>query len=386
MRIWLGLVAWIAGLHLCLGEESETCAAYGRNTQDKLTKEDILQRGSDHGDDVDVDKRQGKTVEGPVLGYVTPWNGKGYEVALKYRDKLTHVAPVWFQIMPGSPPTLQGRHDVDRGWMESLRKDRTHVPKIMPRFLFEGWSGEQFVHLLQSAAVRGSLAQKISDILVQECKQQELDGVVLEVWTQWWAWGLTRYPAAHRAIVSFIAQLYESLRDEGKLLALAVPPAVPAHAQYPAFSADDFHALKAHADLFSVMTYDASSSQQPGPNAPLGWVKNCVEELKAEPGHAEKVLVGLNFYGNDYGPAGVGRAILGHEFLSLLEEYPSSQLEWDENASEHVLTYHVGKVAHRVFYPTSQSLQQRIELARSHGTGLAIWELGQGLESFMDFL
>jgi len=35
---------------------------------------------------------------GAVLGYVTPWNRRGYEAAVRFRAKLTHVSPVWYQV------------------------------------------------------------------------------------------------------------------------------------------------------------------------------------------------------------------------------------------------------------------------------------------------
>ena len=43
----------------------------------------------------------------PVLGFVTPWNGRmyfvyiftsdGYDIARKFHNKFTHISPCWFQ-------------------------------------------------------------------------------------------------------------------------------------------------------------------------------------------------------------------------------------------------------------------------------------------------
>lgn len=34
----------------------------------------------------------------PVLAYITPWNSQGYEMAMKYNNKFTHLSPVWYEL------------------------------------------------------------------------------------------------------------------------------------------------------------------------------------------------------------------------------------------------------------------------------------------------
>ena len=47
---------------------------------------------------------------------------------------------------------------------------------------------------------------------------------------------------------------------------------------------------------------------RPGPNAPIQWVKDCVLTLSPEKGkQRSKILLGLNFYGQDFAPMGGGR-------------------------------------------------------------------------------
>ena len=52
---------------------------------------------------------------------------------------------------------------------------------------------------------------------------------------------------------------------------------------------------------------------RPGPNSPIEWVVMCVTLLDpalSSP-YRNKILLGLNFYGNDYVP-GLGEPVLGN--------------------------------------------------------------------------
>lgn len=50
---------------------------------------------------------------------------------------------------------------------------------------------------------------------------------------------------------------------------------------------------------------------RPGPNSPISWIKACVEHLVPDPlsPNRRKILLGLNFYGNDYRFGGGGPII-----------------------------------------------------------------------------
>ena len=62
-------------------------------------------------------------------------------------------------------------------------------------------------------------------------------------------------------------------------LILAVSPPVPAPDRPPQFSLEDAKDLLPLVSGLSLMTYDYSSPQRPGPNAPLEWVRQNAEAL-----------------------------------------------------------------------------------------------------------
>uniref|UniRef100_A0ACB8G2X6 Chitinase domain-containing protein 1 n=1 Tax=Sphaerodactylus townsendi TaxID=933632 RepID=A0ACB8G2X6_9SAUR len=79
------------------------------------------------------------------------------------------------------------------------------------------------------------------------------------------------------------------------------------------FTKKEFDQLAPIVDSFSLMTYDYSTPQRPGPNAPLPWMRACVQMLDPESKWRSKILLGLNFYGMDYSALGAsGEPVIGN--------------------------------------------------------------------------
>eukprot|EP00455_Lapot_gusevi_P056262 TRINITY_DN9316_c0_g2_i5.p1 TRINITY_DN9316_c0_g2~~TRINITY_DN9316_c0_g2_i5.p1 ORF type:complete len:139 (+),score=26.25 TRINITY_DN9316_c0_g2_i5:305-721(+) len=136
------------------------------------------------------------------------------------------------------------------------------------------------------------------------------------------------------------------------------------------------------------MTYDYPSNEAT-PVAPYTWVNASVyhilgEEPRQYPELAAKIMLGLNFYGYHYQQNQPRNAILANTYLKLLQEHKPSFI-WEPQSREHYF-YHAGQseVQGVVFYPTLQSIQDRLELAKQLGLGVSIWEIGQGLDYFYD--
>lgn len=65
-------------------------------------------------------------------------------------------------------------------------------------------------------------------------------------------------------------------------MGLAIPPALYHGDQKGMFDKSDFDDLVDDIDMFSLMTYDYSNFARPGANAPLHWMKRCVEAIDPE--------------------------------------------------------------------------------------------------------
>lgn len=335
-----------------------------------------------------------KNFPGGVLGYVTPWNRAGYDLAVQFRSKLTHVSPVWYQLKEVSGAiTLEGRHEVNQTWITALREpanEDASIPLVVPRIIIE-LGGQALVEMLsdQTSSV---------NIIVKEVEKQGFDGVVLETWIQWQYFNGLENDQFRSAAFAFIRNLASRLHMSSKELIMAVPPFIPATHQGPYTKKEHWLALRDDVDGWSIMVYDYSSAAgTAGPNSPLSWLESNIKKSvleddtkrRLEPDPGPNNFMGINFYGFDY-PEQLSRnhppkAILGSDFLALLKTH-NPDLDWHEDYGEHYFKYKGSDSTHTVWYPTPASMQRRLKMCSDYDTGISIWELGQGLERFFELL
>ncbi|XP_010560871.1 PREDICTED: chitinase domain-containing protein 1 isoform X2 [Haliaeetus leucocephalus] len=248
-------------------------------------------------------KMKERHFSGDVLGYITPWNSHGYDIAKIFGNKFTLISPVWLQVKRRGKERFQftGLHDADKGWVKDVRKASKNI-KIVPRILFDGWTYQDFESVFGSE----DEIEELTKNMVLLAKNENFDGFVVEVWSQLGNQKQTE-------LIHLLIHLSEALHEAQLKLILVIPPAVAAGTNQPGmFTKKEFDRLASAIDSFSLMTYDYSTPQRPGPNSPLPWVRACVQVLDPDSKWRNKILLGLNFYGMDYSALGAsGEPILG---------------------------------------------------------------------------
>lgn len=308
------------------------------------------------------------SLEPPLsLAYVTPWNKRGYELVLNNpHASFSTVSPVWFSIQAANNESVfevDGDEQVDTEWIQNVRSASSKL-KLLPRFMLDGWKQADFVSFL-----KGEHDETLADAIVAKVQQYALDGVVLEC-------GVPQY------LMQFLTVLSEKLHSQDMSLILVIPPRPRNHRDREhSFSSTHFEALSEYVDAFSLMTYDYS--QTSGPNAPIQWMKQEIQALCGnDKTKCRKVLVGLNFYGNVYTGDTVSETVRGEEFQRIMTDY-APDLKWHSVFEENYAKFIDSKGQdNTVWYPTPRSIESRIKLIQSLGCGLAVWELGQGLDEF----
>ncbi|OVA01938.1 Glycoside hydrolase [Macleaya cordata] len=328
----------------------------------------------------------------PILAYITPWNSRGYDLAKTFNSKFTHLSPVWYDLKSeGTRLVLEGRHNADFGWISELRKNGNAL--ILPRIVLEAFPNE----LLRKKKRR----DEAINLILAECKEMQYDGIVLESWSRWAAYGVLHDQELRRKALQFVKQLGQALHSvssetnhENHLqLVYVIGPPRSKNLQEHDFGPEDLQSLGDAVDGFSLMTYDFSGPQNPGPNAPMKWIKSTLQLILSNTGNnaqslAHKIFLGINFYGNDFvlSEGLGGGAITGRDYLSLLEKH-RPVLHWEEKSEEHMFIYSDNRgIKHAVFYPSLMSISVRLEEARLWGAGVSIWEIVQGLDYFFDLL
>jgi len=322
-----------------------------------------------------------------VLGFVAPWSDHGYRAARYFRGKLSQVSPLWFRVLPGkgggSNFEIAGWEiaDEQRRWTKQaggefcLEERCGDGPDVLPHFSFEGFDKLPVLRAVLEAPI--NLAAEI----VVTCEKGGFQGAVLDI-------RLALFPSLRSLVPALAAAVSRALHAGGRRFLLSVPARPPSGAG-PDFDAADASAVAGYVDGVVLGTRDYSRNQ-PGPAAPLPWVRASALRLlgKGQGGSGglrpEQLLLEVPLYGRAFQEGQPeGKVIDAVETLKVLAKQ-QPEMSWDAEAAEHSAELTKGKVWLSI--PTLAFLKARLQLARSLQVGVALRDLGAGFDASFDLL
>lgn len=349
-----------------------------------LTKDYILQN---YDKCIDCDVKQ-SSVE--ILGFVSYWNPIGYHYAEEYGVKFDYISPAWYSIgLQTSRETpayyeMKGMEHSDTVFLREM--ESKYTTKIVPRVLFAKGDKESYREFLTSE----DNIYQFADTLYQFLLSTDYYGIVFEIFPSLDLFaGDPDKNDMRRLQLEMIHKVAEYINERGYKLFLVIPGYDKHNVK---FSDADFLYLSESVYRFITINYDYTYGE-PGPNNPIDWIEETVNyylqsmiDSNGQPTgdyytYAKKLMIGVSFYGYQFIENDGDWSqmyILGNEYLNVLKN-EKTKLVWNDKFAEQQVFFKSNGKSQVITYPTLLGIQKRVELAERLGTGIAIWELGQGI-------
>jgi len=274
-----------------------------------------------------------------IVGYYSlsaamNWN-ETKEVPLK---RLTHVN-LWFL----NPDSL-GNFTKDFSALEPFIK-AAHKKKVKVLFSIGGGSKQAQYHTLLQDDQRGMLIEK----LVALTLKHDIDGIDVDL----------EGSDIDENYESFVVELAQALRSHNKLITAAI-------AVYYKDKLTD--RVLSQYDFVNVMSYDRTGPWRPEKPGPHSLYSHAVEDLEyfgtVRKIPADKMTLGVPFYGYGYGPELTSEAI-SMSYQKITDTFPGA-----EKADEWKMPD--GKI---LYYNGIPTIKQKTVLAKQKASGIMIWQI-----------
>ena len=168
--------------------------------------------------------------------------------------------------------------------------------------------------------------------------------------------------------LSFLAELRAGL-GKGKVFSVCVPARTKSSGPY------NYNKIAFLADKVFVMAYDEHwSTSKPGPVASMNWCRDVAAYALKSIG-AEKLVMGVPFYGRAWGNTSTSRALVNATTERIKKEHGVQDIKRVNGIP--TFTYDV-LVKVTVFYEDEYSIATRLDMYRKQGVGaIGFWRLGQ---------
>jgi spore germination protein len=316
------------------------------------------------------------------VGSIPYWAQEdAFESFLANRDQIDHLALFWYHLDPEGRIRPYKRARESRELVMTTRALGVKVLGLvanLPDDEREGpgltWDAKRVRKALH---VKRRRAAHVHD-LVALARRMQFDGILIDY---------EALPRNQRAdFTVFVEELGAALRQDGRLLAVAIHPKTREGAPEEAngSEAQDWDALARAADQLHFMTYSQHTGSTPGPVASLPWFERVLRyavETRRVP--RDKIFVGLPLYGEQWSRSADGDPQPLDEDLTFRDvqrrrrSFSGAEAWSTEHASPYLTYVDQRRRQQIVWFENQQSSRQKLAVARSLGLcNLALWRLG----------
>ncbi len=294
------------------------------------------------------------------------------------------INPVWYNLNPsylntGSPPFVADL----RNKPLILSLARSNGVKVLPTIQNFGVSNfdPTVIHsIINDPVARSGHVAEIVNLVVTE----GYDGIDIDY----------ENLAANDCIAfsAFITELGYALKQHQKLLSVTVYAKTSPGATWDGPGAQDWAVLARSADTIKIMAYDYHwASFHAGPISPIDWLRDVLNYADSIPDLKGKLIVGLPFYGLDWG-IGTAKEVMYQDVSEILNRYaPSNYNRYNTDHSANPICgyysnnvelhfdYSLNGTSHTVYFQDVEATKKRLSLINQHRQtvkGVTFWHLG----------
>ncbi len=279
------------------------------------------------------------------------------------RDLYDTVSPFWYnQEMDGALTTKGGARDA-----QLINDLRANKILVIPTITNNYNAGNKTGVMLANQTAR----ERHLNEIINEATANNYDGIDLDYENV--------NPADKDGFTAFVKELAEKLHQRGKQIIVTSQAKRADGNNWPGVGAMDYSVLGQLVDEFRIMTYDFSrTNTAPGPIAPPDWILQATRYAKSRM-PAEKVVIGLPFYGYDWCVSGncKNSGIVWRRAQEIIDKR-GAKVEWDSGGQEPWFLYLDDDYnTNVVYFQNARSLEAKIEtVTKENVKGIVIWRLG----------
>jgi HAD superfamily hydrolase (TIGR01509 family) len=322
----------------------------------------------------------------PISGWAPYWVMPEATATIgTYGAAMHEVSPFGYSSTSATDITFPGSNDELTTLVDTIRQQGA---KVIPA-ITDGMSPGAMAAVLADPATRTQHVMAIAAI----AQQNNFDGIDIDYESFAFKDGRETWEATRPNWVAFIDELATLLHLAGKVLTVSIPPIYDTDRNADSgYWVYDYAAMGEHVDRIRIMAYDYSTDQ-PGPIAPLNWVRGTVKAAKKAVGDDSKIVLGVPLYGRNWVVGTTGNCPPDtpgkvdpnlREVAALLTQYGATAVR-DEDTRESTFTYQRESndgvnscvQTREVHFMDPVGVRERVDIAREqHIGGVVFWALG----------